>query len=138
VLADLAQGGLGDLVDGVGRVLDRDQRGDRVGDPVVGDRGDVDRDVVAGDDPWDWIGMVTIRSDTRRSTSTSGTISRRPGARTPLTRPTRNSTPRSYCLTIRTDNASTTTTTTATTTLIPLLPSCRVRSARGNQPPCSG
>src|SRR5919108_3622987 len=31
--------------------------------------------------PWDWIGMVTIRSDTRRSTSISGTISRRPGSR---------------------------------------------------------
>jgi hypothetical protein len=30
--------------------------------------------------PWDWMGMVTIRSDTRRSTSISGTINRRPAS----------------------------------------------------------
>jgi hypothetical protein len=67
--------------------------------------------------PWDWIGMVTIRSDTRRSASTSGTIRVRPGSRTPTTRPRRNSTPRSYCWTIRTDEASPTraSTTSATT-----------------------
>src|SRR4029453_13051159 len=82
--------------------------------------------------PWDWIGMVTIRSDTRRSTSTSGTISRRPGSRTPMTRPSRNSTPFSYCWTIRTDNASPTRTSTATTTTMVVkvdisssLPRCR-------------
>src|SRR5215211_7132907 len=56
--------------------------------------------------PWDWMGMVTIRSDTRRSTSITGTINRRPGSRTPMTRPSRNSTPFSYCWTIRTDRAS--------------------------------
>ena len=51
VLADhLAQGGLGDLVDGRGHVLDRDHRLGRVDDLVVGDGGDVDADVVAGDD----------------------------------------------------------------------------------------
>src|SRR5215217_6578843 len=66
--------------------------------------------------PWDWIGMVTIRSDTRRSTSISGTISRRPGSRTPMTRPRRNSTPFSYCWTIRTDSANPSRTGTATTT----------------------
>ena len=60
--------------------------------------------------------MVTIRSDTRRSTSTSGTISRRPGSRTPTTRPRRNSTPFSYCWTIRTDRASPSRTSTASTT----------------------
>jgi hypothetical protein len=37
--------------------------------------------------PWDWMGMVTIRSDTRRSTSISGTINRRPGSRTSTTQP---------------------------------------------------
>jgi hypothetical protein len=47
--------------------------------------------------PWDWIGMVTIRNDTRRSTSITGTIRVRPGSRTPTTRPRRNSTPFSYC-----------------------------------------
>src|SRR6266487_3859762 len=66
--------------------------------------------------PWDWIGMVTIRSDTRRRTSISGTISFRPGSRTPTTRPSRNSTPRSYCLTIRTDSASPSRATTANVT----------------------
>ena len=51
VLADdLAQGGLRDLVDGVGDVLDGDDRLHRVDDPVVGDRGHVHADVVAGDD----------------------------------------------------------------------------------------
>jgi hypothetical protein len=51
VLADhLAQGGLGDLVDGRGHVLDGDHRADRVGHPVVGDGRHVDADVVAGDD----------------------------------------------------------------------------------------
>jgi hypothetical protein len=34
---------------------------------------------------WAGIGMVTIRSDTRRSTSSTGTISRSPGSRTPTT-----------------------------------------------------
>ncbi len=29
--------------------------------------------------PWDWIGIVTIRSETRCSTSTNGTITRSPG-----------------------------------------------------------
>ena len=33
--------------------------------------------------PWDWIGIVTIRSDTRRSTSTNGTIRRQPGLADP-------------------------------------------------------
>src|SRR5215218_760685 len=70
--------------------------------------------------PWDWMGMVTIRSDTRRSTSISGTISRRPGSRTPTTRPRRNNTPRSYCWTIRTDRASPPriSTTSTTTTMV--------------------
>src|SRR6266511_6266517 len=66
--------------------------------------------------PWDWMGMVTIRSDTRRRTSISGTINRRPGSRTPTTRPSRNSTPRSYCFTIRTDNANPTSTSSTKTT----------------------
>ena len=52
--------------------------------------------------PCDWIGIVTMRSETRCSTSTNGMISRRPGSRMPTTRPRRNSTPSSYCLTILT------------------------------------
>src|SRR5215207_6745598 len=82
--------------------------------------------------PWDWIGMVTIRSDTRRRTSMTGMIRVRPGSRTPMTRPSRNSTPRSYCWTIRTDRASPTrTSTTSTTTMVvkvdisSSLPTCR-------------
>lgn len=43
--------GLGDLVDGRGHVLDRHDRADRALNAVVGDGGDVDADVVAGDDP---------------------------------------------------------------------------------------
>ena len=51
VLADdLAQGGLGDLVDGGVDVLDGDDGLHGVDDPEVGDGGDVDADVVAGDD----------------------------------------------------------------------------------------
>jgi len=51
VLADdLPQRGLGDLADGVADVLDRHHRLHRVDHLVVGDRGDIDADVVAGDD----------------------------------------------------------------------------------------
>src|SRR6266567_2731104 len=51
VLPDhLAQGGLGDLVDRRPDVFDGHHRLDRVDDAVVGDGGDVDADVVAGDD----------------------------------------------------------------------------------------
>src|SRR6266542_4962420 len=98
--------------------------------------------------PWDWIGMVTIRSDTRRSRSISGTIKVRPGSRTPMTRPSRNSTPRSYCLTTRTDSANpssastTSRATNVTNVLIFLVPSHRYRDwvprARGDQPVSSG
>src|SRR6266542_1252149 len=98
--------------------------------------------------PWDWIGMVTIRSDTRRSRSISGTIKVRPGSRTPMTRPSRNSTPRSYCLTTRTDSANpssastTSRATNVTNVLIFLFPSHRYRDwvprARGDQPVSSG
>src|ERR671919_1337685 len=68
--------------------------------------------------PWDWIGMVTIRSDTRRRTSMTGTIRVSPGSRTPMTRPRRNSTPFSYCWTIRTDSARPSTPSTTTTTTV--------------------
>ncbi len=50
--------------------------------------------------PWDWMGIVTIRSDTFRSLSTTGMMKFRPGSRTPMTRPRRKSTPLSYCVTI--------------------------------------
>jgi hypothetical protein len=36
--------------------------------------------------PWDWIGMVTIRSGTCRRLSISGAMKVRPGSRVPLTR----------------------------------------------------
>jgi hypothetical protein len=78
--------------------------------------------------PWDWMGMVTIRSDTRRSTSSTGMIRVSPGSRTPTTRPRRNSTPRSYCWTTRTDNPSTTSAATTSTIVnvdILNLSSCR-------------
>src|SRR4051812_41143506 len=67
--------------------------------------------------PCDWIGMVTIRSDTRWTWSTNGTITMTPGPRAPsLTLPSRNCTPRSYCFSIRTDATKPTTTITPTTT----------------------
>ena len=82
VLADhLAQGGLGDLVDGRGHVLDRDHRLGRIHHPVVGHAETSTLTLSRVMMPWDWMGMVTIRSDTRRSTSISGTINRRPGSR---------------------------------------------------------
>ena len=70
--------------------------------------------------PWDWIGIVTIRSEIRCSTSTNGMMNRKPGVRSPITRPNRNSTPFSYCLTMRTDIAAPNNTTmmTATNTTI--------------------
>src|SRR5580700_5006567 len=70
--------------------------------------------------PWDWIGIVTTRRDTRRRTSTTGMISWNPGARELRSRPSRKSTPCSYCLTIRTDspNPSSASSTTMTTTAI--------------------
>ena len=66
--------------------------------------------------PCDWMGMVTIRSETRCRTSTNGMISRSPGWRRPMTFPKRKTTPSSYCLTTLTDIASSTTRTTATAT----------------------
>ena len=46
----VAHGGLADLVDRVIDVLDRDHGLFRIGDVIVGDRCDIDRDVVLGDD----------------------------------------------------------------------------------------
>ena len=56
--------------------------------------------------PWDCMGMVTIRNDTRRRVSMKGTMTRKPGSRVPMTRPKRNHTPFSYCLTIRSARAN--------------------------------
>ena len=47
--------------------------------------------------PCDWIGIVTMRSEIRRRTSTTGTIGLNPGIRTPITLPRRKWTPISYC-----------------------------------------
>ena len=47
---DIAHRGLADLVDRVVDVLDRDHGLFRIGDVIVGDRSDIDRDVVLGDD----------------------------------------------------------------------------------------
>jgi hypothetical protein len=46
--------------------------------------------------PWDWIGIVTIRSDTFISRSMTGMITASPGSLTPTTLPRRNKTPFSY------------------------------------------
>ena len=54
--------------------------------------------------PCDWIGIVTIRSDTRTSRSITGMISARPGSLTPTTLPSRKSTPLWYCVTTFTDS----------------------------------
>ena len=47
---DVAHGGLADLVDRLVDVLDRDHRLLRIRNAIIGDRGDIDRDVVLGDD----------------------------------------------------------------------------------------
>src|SRR3954470_4129927 len=60
---DGAERGLGDLVDGRSDVLDRDDGADRIVDAVVRDGGDVDADVVAGDDP---LGLDRHRDDAQR------------------------------------------------------------------------
>src|ERR1035437_7155084 len=46
------------------------------------------------------MGRVMMRRETRCSTSTKGMMIRSPGSRVPRRRPSRNSTPFSYCLTI--------------------------------------
>src|SRR5262249_49039259 len=46
----VAHGGLADLIDCVIDILDHDHRFFRIGNVIIGDRGDVDRDVVLGDD----------------------------------------------------------------------------------------
>ncbi len=43
--------------------------------------------------PWDWMGIVTMRSETLYMTSTTGMIALRPGSRGPSTRPNRRTTP---------------------------------------------
>ena len=49
--------------------------------------------------PCDWIGIVTIRSETRRMRCTNGTTKIRPGPRaSSFTFPRLNTTARSYCL----------------------------------------
>ena len=59
---DRPQGGLGDLVDRRRHVLDRDDQADRVVNAVVGDGRDVGLTLSRVMIPWDWIGIVTIRS----------------------------------------------------------------------------
>ena len=49
--------------------------------------------------PWDWIGSVTIRNDTRCTRLTNGATKISPGPRaSPSTFPSLNTTARSYCL----------------------------------------
>jgi hypothetical protein len=49
--------------------------------------------------PCDWIGIVTIRNDTRRMRWANGTTKISPGPRAlPVTFPSLNTTARSYCL----------------------------------------
>ena len=57
--------------------------------------------------PWDWIGIVTIRSDTFISRSMTGMITASPGSLTPTTLPRRNNTPFSYWVTTLIDSANT-------------------------------
>src|SRR5512139_2115309 len=76
--------------------------------------------------PCDWIGIVTMRSDTFLNRSMTGMMNLRPGSLTPMTRPSRNHTPFSYWVTTRIDNATTisatmTTAMTTATTFISLL-----------------
>ena len=65
--------------------------------------------------PCDWIGIVTMRRDMRRSTSMMGMIGRSPGARTPMTWPSRKWTPISYCCTTRIESSKANTAKTMTT-----------------------
>ena len=66
--------------------------------------------------PCDWIGIVTIRSDTRTSRSITGMIRARPGSFTPTTLPSRNNTPLWYCVTTFTDSDNAITATMTSTT----------------------
>jgi hypothetical protein len=65
--------------------------------------------------PCDWIGIVTIRSDTRWTWLMSGAKKISPGPRAPSrTLPRWNITARSYCFRMRTDSASPTSATSRT------------------------
>ena len=71
--------------------------------------------------PWDWMGMVTIRSETFLSWSSTGRITRRPGSFVPRILPSRKWTPRSYSVTTLSDmlrRMRATTTSAATTTMV--------------------
>jgi hypothetical protein len=68
--------------------------------------------------PCDWIGMVTIRSDTLCTWLMNGANTISPGPRAPSrTLPRWNITARSYCLRMRTDIASATIATSTTATI---------------------
>jgi hypothetical protein len=100
---------LGDLAGRGGDILDRDHRPDGILDPVVGDRGDVDADVVLGDDP---LGLDRQRDDTPgdaidpldqregedQPRSRRRARAGRPPRACPVIFPSLNTTARSYCL----------------------------------------
>jgi hypothetical protein len=70
-----------DRADRLVEVLNRNNGSDGILDPEVRDGGHVDRHIVFGDDACDWIGIVTIRSDTRCTRSMRGAIRIMPGPR---------------------------------------------------------
>jgi len=99
----IAHGGLADLVDRVVDVLDRDNSFFRVGNMIVSDRRDIDRNIVFCNDLLRGICMVTVRKDTRTICWIGTKINVNPGPRTPANLPRRNTTPRSYCFNTRSE-----------------------------------
>jgi hypothetical protein len=61
----VAHGGLTDLIDSIVNILNHDHRFFRIRNAIVGDGGDVDRDIVLCDDFCEGICIVTVRKDTR-------------------------------------------------------------------------
>jgi len=89
---DVAQCGLGDLIDRRVHVFDGHHRLSRINNPKVGQGGDVDTvdtHIVAGDDPLGLNRHRAMRIDTRHSRSMTRMINLNPGSRTAMTRPKR-------------------------------------------------
>ena len=62
---DVSHRGLADLIDRIVDILNHDHRFFRIGNMIVSDRRDVDRDVILRDDFLRGVCIVTVRKDTR-------------------------------------------------------------------------
>src|SRR5438132_8296500 len=100
---DIAHSSLADLINRIVDILNHDHRFFRIGNMIVSDRCDVDRDVTFVMIFCEGICIVTVRKDTRTICWMGTKMSVSPGPRTPSNFPRRNTTPRSYCRSTRSE-----------------------------------